>query len=576
MTAPMNDMIKALRHNLADRGLDGLIIWRGDMFMGEEVRPCDERLARLTGFTGSAGYALVMMTSGTVFSDGRYHLQMDKQLDSRIWQWRDSSQDALQAQLADYETEKQILHLGYDGTTTSLAQARRLPKDAGNAEVKWHCLAENPIDDLWQDRPVAGRNQAYDLTADVTGKSARDKIQDVQSHLAKKGQDGMIITATDCVNWLLNIRGDDLANTPFHLAFAFVPTDGAPRLIEGNSQSYDCISWRDFCRDLPQGRYSMDANTMPMALYEALSRDGLILEEEECPLYLPKACKNDVELSGFARAHEIDGLAMVRFWHWLDNAPDITCLSETDLVERLRHERRKSEQYLCDSFETIMGAAENGAVIHYRAIKGQDRLIEDNNLLLIDSGGHYQTGTTDITRTFAIGTPDAEMTDAYSAVLAAHIALAMSRFPEGTNGAAIDAICRAPLWATGRDYAHGTGHGVGHILSVHEGPAHISKRSGPPLAPGMVLSNEPGYYLTNKWGIRLENLVCVTAFDSGFLGFDSLTLVPFDKRLIDKKALSQEALSWLNRYHHHVYETLSPQITDDGIRRWLAEKCAAL
>ena len=576
MSQSLADRLAALRGFLADQNLDGFVIWRDDMFMGEEVRAKDERLAMISGFTGSAGYAVILKDRAAVFSDGRYHLQLENQLEKPLWQWRDSGPDAMQKWLA--EAGEGALCLGYDATTTSVARYQKLPTACENLTLSWQGFERNPLDDIWQDRPAHQRNAAYQLETAITGQSADDKIAALQEELAKHSQDGLIITAPDCVNWLLNIRGDDLANTPFHLAFAFLPQDGAPLLIEGDSPDYASMRWQDFCRTLPAGRYGYDEASLPMALFQALDRPDMNLQAAPCPIYLPKARKNAAELAGFREAHLHDALALCRFWFWLEQCQDITCYQETDLVALLRDERRKNQSYICDSFDTIMGAGPNGAIIHYRALTGQDSAICDDNLLLIDSGAHYQTGTTDITRTFKIGTPDDEMISAYSAVLSAHIALAKAHFPKGVNGVALDAICRAPLWATGRDYAHGTGHGVGHILSVHEGPAHIAKKSGPALDDGMVLSNEPGFYEAGKWGIRLENLVAVSQseqFSDSFC-FETLTLVPFEQDLIDKQMLDLASIHWLDQYHARVFEALAPHLDTDVMRHWLSQKCAPL
>ena len=575
MSSILSRRLAALRARLAEEGLDGVVIWRDDMFMGEEVRPCDERLAMISGFTGSAGYAVILADHAAVFSDGRYHLQLDTQLDKSLWQWRDSAPNALAKWLGEI-SDKQSLKMGFDATTTALAKWRKLPTQAGEAALNWQGLMANPLDAIWQERPAHQRTDAYGLGNAVTGQSAAEKLADLQKTLCEADQDGIIISAVDCANWLLNIRGDDLTNTPFHLCFAFVPQTGVPQLIEGASEGYSSSSWQDFCETLPEGRYSIDGATLPMALYQALTRDGVILEDEACPLYVPKARKNAVELAGFRDAHHRDALALCRFWFWLDQCEAPSSYQETDLVDRLQAARRQDAGYLCDSFDTIMGSGANGAIIHYRAIKGADKAIQTDSLLLIDSGAHYQTGTTDITRTFAIGKADDEMIAAYSAVLAGHVALAMARFPKGTNGAAIDAICRAPLWASGRDYAHGTGHGVGHILSVHEGPAHIAKRAGPALEEGMVLSNEPGFYAAGKWGVRLENLVAVTAEADDYLSFETLTLVPFEQTLIDRDLLGARACAWLDDYHARVFEALAPQLDDDVMRHWLSQKCAPL
>lgn len=567
--------LQKLREQISAHHLDGFLVGRGDMFSGEEVRPCDERLEMISGFTGSAGYALILSDSAYVFSDGRYHLQMEQQLDKAYWQWRDSAPDALADLLQDVAGGDGTLQLGYDAQTTTLAQARRLPHQAGGKTIAWEALSESLIDNIWEDRPLPQAQPAYRLTDSQTGQTAADKLDELQVMLAHKGLDGVFISAVDCVNWLFNIRGKDLANTPFHLCFAFVPQKGSPTLIEGDYDKLPSSSWSSFCKSLSAGHYSIDPQTLPVALYDLMAREDVVFTEEACPLYMPKAKKNDVELEGFRQAHQIDAMAFLSFWYWLEHCEDVSHYHETDLVKALQDYRRAAPSYICDSFETIMGSGPNGAIIHYRAIEGSDREIDHNNLLLIDSGAHYQTGTTDITRTLLIGTADEDMRRCYSAVLSAHIALAMARFPQGTTGVAIDAICRAPLWAQGLDYAHGTGHGVGHILSVHEGPAHISKRAGPPLQQGMVLSNEPGFYQADHWGIRLENLVAVTDDRNDYLGFETLTFVPFERALINIDQLSAEARAWLNDYHQTIYEMFHSHCSDD-MAQWLAHKCAPL
>ena len=579
------DRLAALRDWMAQEKLDGFIIWRGDMFSGEEVRACDERLAFISGFTGSAGYGLVLCETAYLYSDGRYHLQMQNQLDSTLWQWRDASQNALTDSLNEAQKAigKPALRLGFDGYTTSLAQFEKLPKQLDSGMVEWHGFDAHPIDEIWQTRPHEARAPAFALADEVAGQSAADKIAQTQAKLQEAGHDGLFISAVDCVNWLLNIRGSDLKNTPFHLAFAYLPSKGAPYLIgalldEGWESDYKLISFEEmgqWLAGLKGCSISIDPSTLPFALQSQMKKAGLELVEEPSILMLPKAQKNQIELAGFDKAHLADALAFCHFWFALETQLDSTKMRETDLVAKLQSYRQAQAGYLCDSFDTIMGSGPNGAIIHYRALTGEDSAILENNLLLIDSGAHYQTGTTDITRTLLIGKADSDMIKAYSAVLAAHAALASALFPAGTTGQAIDAICRAPLWARGFDFAHGTGHGVGHILSVHEGPASISKRGTIPLEDGMVLSNEPGYYREGHWGIRLENLVAVQPSDTDFYGFRDLTLVPFERDLIDISILGHSAHQWVDAYHQKVAGALMPYLEGD-IANWLADKTKPL
>ena len=570
--------LPALRARLRDKGLDGYVVWRGDMYSGEEVRPCDERLAAISDFTGSAGYALIMTDTAICFSDGRYHLQMQTQLDDVTWQWRDSGPSALHDALS---SEGGTLTIGVDAATTTKARFDALPSQAGDTNLHWQLLDENLIDDVWHKRPAISRHAAYDLSDDITGQSAAEKYTKLQDYLRDKGQDGILISAPDCVNWLCNIRGYDLANTPFHLCFAYVPATGLPCLIDAETKRQDVTTatlaaFLEEAGQLKGQRISYDAATLPMALYQTLVANEVMVTAEACPITAWKASKNTTELSGFQQAHLQDAIAFCEFWYECETDATLTERHETALVSRLQQCRQRQPDYLCDSFETIMGAGPNGAIIHYRAIEGADSLIQDNSLLLIDSGGHYRTGTTDITRTLAIGTPSAEMRHAYSAVLAAHIALAKAAFPAGTDGAALDAICRAPLWAEGLDFAHGTGHGVGHILSVHEGPAHISKRGRVPLETAMILSNEPGYYKEGAFGIRLENLVAVTPPEMGFHRFETITIVPFERDLIDTGLLGPEAVAWLDEYHARVADRLSPHMATPEMAAWLQAKCAPL
>ena len=574
-----------LRDWMKTQDLDGFVIWRGDMFSGEEVRPCDERLAYISGFTGSAGYALVLEEDAYLLSDGRYHLQMQNQLDAQLWSWRDASQDALTDLLskAQKRSQKTDMRLGFDGLTTTVALYEKLPKEAGDALIEWQAYDSHPIDTFWQERPVIERQPAFALRDEIAGQSAADKVAIMQSKMLEAGLDGMFISAPDCVNWFLNIRGTDLTNTPFHLSFAYLPLQGAPILwgafLEGALASdYEVRSFDELAHWLPllKGhKISIDPATLPFAMLSHMQKAEINLIKEPSPLMAAKAQKNEIELAGFDKAHLSDALVFCRFWYELETQIPCHTARETDLVSILQSYRQKQDDYICDSFDTIMGSGPNGAIIHYRALQGEDSVILADNLLLIDSGAHYQTGTTDITRTLLIGKADSEMVKCYSAVLSAHAALAMARFPQGTTGQAIDAICRAALWEFGLDFAHGTGHGVGHILSVHEGPASISKRGMVPLQQGMVLSNEPGYYREGAWGIRLENLVTVIQHTDGFYGFRDLTFVPFERRLIDADQLDEKTRSWVNDYHAKVAALLGPHLQTD-IREWLLQKTAPL
>jgi len=388
------------------------------------------------------------------------------------------------------------------------------------------------------------------------------------------------------VNWLANLRGQDLMHTPFHLCFGLLDKAGHLRFIGGGEAlrkaGYDVLEWSDladFFSPLKGKKIGCDPASLPVAMCQLLTKAGCDLVERPEPVLAIKAIKHATEIEGFKQAHLLDGLALCRFWHWLENIPLDGQMHEADLAQELTAIRAKEPAYLCNSFATISGFQENGAIVHYRAVKGMDSPMEGSGILLVDSGAHYQMGTTDITRTFFIGSPDEtpspEAIKQSSIVLAGHIELARARFPMGTTGAQLDVICRAPLWAEGLDFGHGTGHGVGHILSMHEGPVSISKRCLLAIEAGMILSNEPGFYVEGKYGIRHENLVLATQMPGNFLGFETLSCFPFDKRLIDLNSLTSGQTDWLNSYHHWVNCQLIPHL-DAQMRGWLAEKCAPL
>ncbi len=568
---------------LKSRELDGFFITREDMFQGEEVRPADEFLAYLTGFTGSAGYALVLQDKAAVFSDSRYTIQLQRQLDANLWQ----SYDTAQTSLTDYLTQNMPagadrLRLGYHSWSLTRKRANALPSkltiEGKDIAIEWVGLEAHPVADIWQDRPIIPNRHVWRLADDIAGKSASEKCQTATSDLAL----ARLICQVDVVNWLFNIRGDDLVNTPYHLAYALLMPSGEAILVGEAIRSlpkelahltYDALP--DYLKDAAIDELQVDPTALPAALALQLEAADIALCEGSEPLLAVKACKNPAEISGFRTAHHLDALAFVRFWHWFETAGLAMGLNETMLAQQLHQTRLMSDAFISDSFPAIVGFNENGAVVHYRAEVGRDAAIAGNGVLLVDSGGQYRTGTTDVTRTFAIGTPPAEAITASTHVLAGHIELARLRFAKGTTGAQLDAICRAPLWSAGLDYGHGTGHGVGHILSVHEGPVSISKRCHLAVEEGHILSNEPGYYAPNKFGIRHENLILAQTGSDGFLNFETLTLIPFDARLIDASLLNEAQLDWLNLYHRTVYERLSPDL-EPALVRWLEQKTAPL
>ncbi|MGB1959965.1 MAG: M24 family metallopeptidase [Candidatus Puniceispirillaceae bacterium] len=578
-------LLHQLRDVLAQRGLDGFYLTRADRFQGEEVQPADEYLAYLTGFTGSAGIGLVLADRAALFTDSRYGLQISRQTDKELYETFDSAHKNLAQWMAEIPAKGKV-RLGYDSWTVTLSELERLPKKLGTAEVEWVACAASPLIDIWPDRPAVPKTELFLLDDGIAGRSAGDKLASAAAEIKKSVADLSLITAPDGVNWLANLRGRDLVYTPFHLCFGLLDIKGSLTLIGSAAKEkqtgYASLSWAGLASYLSRhkgAKISCDPASLPVAMHEMLIEAGLepVLRPE--PVLAQKAIKNTAEIDGFREAHLRDGIALCHFWHWLENSALDGGLSEADIADRLTEFRRVDKSYICDSFATIAGFRGNGAIVHYRAIKGQDSQLNGAGVLLIDSGAHYQMGTTDITRTFFFGSPEALPDKAAiahaSAVLAAHIELARARFPKGTTGAQLDAICRAPLWAKGLDFGHGTGHGVGHILSVHEGPVSISKRCHLAVEAGMILSNEPGYYAEEHYGIRHENLVLAREASDGFMAFETLTCFPFDVQLVDAGQLSAEQTAWLNDYHRRVYAHLSPHLTPD-LATWLKGKCAPL
>lgn len=576
------DRLVKFRAALRKAGLDGFIINRADMYQGEEVRAADERLAWLTGFTGSAGVAVILAETAAVFSDSRYHVQMDRELDSRYFDAHDlfslPPHDWIKSAADAQETP---LRIGAYSWTLTKSGFDKLAAVFQKTDIELSLHDTHLIDALWDDRPDYPASTPFFLDDTVSGRSSADKCQELASYLEGQGADYLLLTAPDSVNWLLNLRARDLACTPYFLSFAMVSRTGDIQLITETGQAVcDHISAITFS-DLDQvfqkvsGSVTLcDATHLPMALFTALQAADHDVRLVPDRVQTMKAVKNPAEIAGFKDAHIRDGCALIRFWHWFE-AQDKSTIHEYQIAEQLAGFRREDEHFICDSFPAIAGFGAHGAIVHYRAAKSADAALNAPGVLLLDSGGHYQTGTTDITRCFAVGEIDNETRRCSTAVFAAHANLAMAQFPEGTTGAQLDAICRAALWAEGLDYGHGTGHGVGHILSVHEGPASISPRRHDAIYAGYILSNEPGTYKKDSFGIRHENLVLSIAKVPGWLAFETLTLFPFDLRLIDRRGLSAAQLSWLNDYHATVLERLAPHLPSH-LAAFLAEKCAPL
>ncbi|MEA2783351.1 MAG: Xaa-Pro aminopeptidase [Rhodospirillaceae bacterium] len=587
--------LAALRKELVRRGLAGFLVPRADEHQGEYVPPRAERLAWLTGFTGSAGLAVVLADRAAVFVDGRYTLQARNQVDLALFEPLHITEQPADAWVAAHLPPGG--KLGYDPwlhTPDGLKRLRQAVEKAGGKLVP---VADNPLDAVWPDQPPPPLAPVIAHEERFSGRSSQDKRENIGRGLAGDGIAAAVLSAPDSIAWLLNIRGADVPRTPFALGFAILHGDGAVELfmdrrkftpgLEAHLGNQVAIASPDeFGPALERlgragARVLIDPQSAPASAFDRLASSGAVPVERDDPCLLPKARKNRVELDGSRSAHRRDGVAVTRFLAWLAREAPGGTVDELTAADRLAAFRRAGEYFRDFSFDTISGAGPNGAIVHYRSTEKTNRRLQPGELYLVDSGAQYFDGTTDITRTIAVGMPTQEMKDRFTRVLKGHIALGQARFPRGTTGSALDALARYALWQAGLDYDHGTGHGVGSFLSVHEGPQRISKLPNRfALEPGMIVSNEPGYYKTDAFGIRIENLVAVIedprpGDERPMLAFETLTLAPIDRNVIEKSLLTPTELAWLDGYHARVREVLTP-LLDPETAAWLAEATAPI
>ncbi len=573
-----------LRENLAREGLTGFLVPRADAHQGEYVAPRDERLAWLTGFTGSAGFAAILPDKAGVFVDGRYRVQVKTQTDQNVFSPVDWPETKLEDWLKEALPKGGIV--GFDPWLHTSKEVARLEKALTPAQISLRPVA-NRIDAIWEDQPERPTGPATAYSAELAGKTSGEKRAEVAATLREAGQAAAVLTLPDSINWMLNIRGADLAHLPVVQCFAVIDDQGLVTLFSdpekfaslGPDPSTTLKTWDEFDSHLRglDGPVRVDTATAPHQVSVILQEAGISFQAGDDPCILPKACKTTAEIAATDAAHIRDGAAMVRFLHWFDvNAPK-GGLTEIDCVRALERFRAATGALKEISFDTIAGAGSNGAIVHYRVTDETNAHIKPGELFLIDSGAQYEDGTTDITRTVPIGEVGAEERAAFTQVLQGMIAISRLRFPQGLTGGHLDALARAPLWAEGRDYDHGTGHGVGVYLSVHEGPQRLSRVSDVPLKAGMILSNEPGYYREGQFGIRIENLIVVEEAPDLPQGdkrpmyrFHTLTWAPIDRRLIDAERLSKGEIDWLNAYHRDTAEKLTP-LLDDEAAEWLAQ-----
>jgi Xaa-Pro aminopeptidase len=576
-----------LRSELTRRGLDGFVVPRADRQQNEYLPESDERLAWLTGFTGSAGAAVVLNDRAALFVDGRYTVQANTQVDGNVFSIEHLVEHPPE-QWLDQNLNKGA-KLGYDPWLHTSEQAEKLRKACAAAGAELVAVDNNPIDALWRNRPAppAGAITVRELR--LAGEAVTDKLKRIRADLKKLRVDALLVSDPQNVAWTFNIRGSDVAHTPLPLAYALVPREGRPALyldpakLNNNvrhtlEEFSDVRAPDDLVRDLSKlgdKAVRLDQASAADAFTQLLTKHGAKPQRGADPIALLKATKNHAEIVGSRAAHMRDGAAVARFLAWFDKEAPSGKLSEIDAVEALESFRRDTGVLKDISFPTIAGAGPNGAIVHYRVTRSSNRRIGKNELFLIDSGAQYEDGTTDITRTIVVGKPSEEMRDRFTRVLKGHIAIATAAFPENTSGAQLDPLARISLWQAGLDFDHGTGHGVGSYLSVHEGPARISKLGTVALRRGMILSNEPGYYKPAAYGIRIENLVLVIAApepvgaENPLNTFETLTLAPIDRRLIDASMLTSKERCWLDSYHERVHESLGP-VVDVPTRKWLA------
>lgn len=543
------DKIQEFRKLLKTQNIDAYIIPNNDEFQNEYLPDSAKRLEWLTGFTGSAGTAIIAQNKAAFFTDGRYTIQAGQQVDKNIFEIYNIADKKPEQWLAENH-----IKAGFDAWVLSLAQVRRY--DPKTLQPISH--SPNFVDLIWKDRPAPPQKPAKAHDIRYAGETSESKRKRIAEGL---NVDAALLTSPDSINWLLNIRGQDVAHTPLCLCYAALSKDGTVDLfIDKKKINFEMLKHlgadvkiHEFSLATkigPNQRILIDAAKIPYALYQTVKAGGADIIEGTDPCTLPKALKNSIEIAGIKHAHQLDGQALTKFLKWL---PGQNNLDEIAAAEKLEEFRRENSEYLEPSFDTISGFGSNGAIVHYRAVAESNKKFESGSLYLVDSGGQYEFGTTDVTRTVAIGEPSKQMRHDYTLVLKGHIGIATAVFPRGTTGAQLDALARQHLWNEGKDYDHGTGHGVGYYLSVHEGPQGISKRYiDVALQPGMVVSNEPGYYKAGEYGIRIENLVLVVEKENNFLGFETLTKAPFDENLIEWEILSPKEEQWIKEYQASV------------------------
>lgn len=593
--APGGERTARLRAELANRGLAGFLIPQTDEYLGEYIPACAQRLQWLTGFSGSAGIAVILAEKAAIFVDGRYTLQARSQVDTAVFETLQTPENKLVDWLKQHL--KKGDRLGFDPRLHRINAVKQLEKAVQEVGAAIEPVEANVIDAIWENQPEPPVSAVTLHPLEFAGESADDKISKIRKSLEEARVDAAILTLPDSIAWLFNIRGQDIPHTPVALCFAILHAKEKPELfidprkLPGPVSSYletmaDVRDPGDLDERLKalgsnKAKVRLDPDTASAWFADTLTKAGAEIVAGPDPCILPKAKKNTAEITGARAAQARDGAAMCRFLAWLDSNAASGDLDEISAAQKLEAFRAETGALKEISFDTISGAGANGAIVHYRVTEATNARLEAESLYLVDSGGQYEDGTTDITRTIAIGEPTVDMRKHFTQVLKGHIAIATARFPKGTRGCDLDPFARRALWEAGLDFDHGTGHGVGSYLSVHEGPVSISKRGMVPLEPGMILSNEPGYYREGEYGIRIENLVLVTPLEPvaggerDMMEFETLTLAPIDRRLIAPAMLSIGERAWLESYHRQVREAIAP-LLDEEEKAWLEHATAPL
>lgn len=592
------DRLAALRAQLKSDALDGFVVPLTDEHMSEYVGDYAQRLAWLTGFQGSAGSAIVLPEQAAMFTDGRYTLQVREQVSPDHWQYVAVPGTSMSDWLAEHAPEGG--RIGYDPWLHTSAWVKEATKALAERGAELVPVQSNPIDRVWADRPSPSDAKLAVYDNQSAGRSSAEKRADIAAWLDERKADAVVLSALDSIAWVFNVRGGDVAHTPVAVSYAIVHADGTAEMFVDPGKMTDAVaqhlgnavrvrdrlSFGEALKQFAGKRVAADPERAVAAIFDGLEGGGAKVLSVRDPAVLAKAIKNPVEISGHKAAQARDGAAIVRFLKWCEETLPAGEIDELTAAAKLREFREATGALKDISFDTISATGAHGASPHYKVTEESNARIERGQLYLVDSGGQYQDGTTDITRVVPVGAPTAEMRDRFTRVLKGHIAIDTARFPEGVTGGQIDGFARAPLWEVGLDYAHGTGHGVGAYLSVHEGPQRIAAPNYPgggpaePLRAGMILSNEPGYYKAGEYGIRIENLILTVPIDvpgaeKPVLGFETLTFAPIERDLIEPSLLTPAEKAWLDSYHAKVLALIGPQL-DPAARAWLEAKCAPI